>query len=103
MPRSAATDTKPMPSPDPLTMPASSASPELKAIVCWAFGPMFQEVCTLTQTPPGVGLRVVAHLVDASPATDADLIAAVGKDRQLDVHAQVRRDRHWAHALTRPP
>ena len=35
MPRSAATGVRPMPSPDQLTMPASSASPELRAIVFW--------------------------------------------------------------------
>ena len=34
-PKSAAIDTRPRPSPAPLTMPPSSASPELRAIVFW--------------------------------------------------------------------
>eukprot|EP00969_Alexandrium_andersonii_P113588 5019818-Alexandrium_andersonii.AAC.1 len=58
MPRSRATDTSPMPSADPLTIPASSASPELRAIVFWVVGQ-----CLITRdphiaTPPQVERRV---------------------------------------------
>ena len=49
---------------------------------------------TDTLLDPKLANGKVANLADASPAADADRGAAVGKERQGDVHAQVRRDRH---------
>eukprot|EP00969_Alexandrium_andersonii_P090904 4012773-Alexandrium_andersonii.AAC.1 len=45
-PTSRATDTRPVPSAAPLTIPASSASPKLRAIVFWA-----KDQCLITHAP----------------------------------------------------
>eukprot|EP00969_Alexandrium_andersonii_P151107 6681301-Alexandrium_andersonii.AAC.1 len=57
-PRSWATAVRPKPSAAPLTIPASSASPELKAMVFWVVDQCLMAREPRTHTPPHVDLRV---------------------------------------------
>eukprot|EP00969_Alexandrium_andersonii_P008484 370247-Alexandrium_andersonii.AAC.1 len=52
---------RPTPSAAPLTIPASSASPELKAMVFWVIDQCLMACCPRTRTPPHVDLRVSRH------------------------------------------
>eukprot|EP00969_Alexandrium_andersonii_P113884 5034082-Alexandrium_andersonii.AAC.1 len=67
-PKSRATDTSPMPSAAPLTIPASSASPERRAIVFWV-----EDQCLITwdsrvAAPPRVERRAVIHPAKSASA-----------------------------------